>query len=98
MISADFKEQFRIHKSDINNSKVRCSVAKHLLNFCHSSTNKFKNLQVQLIEKVSVQIDCDIDKVLWEREEYWHAQLFTLSHELNNPNARYALNRRAYKK
>ena len=46
-----FKERFRIHKSDANTGKIRFGVAKHLLNVCHSSTSKLKNLQVQLIEK-----------------------------------------------
>ena len=55
-------------------------------------------LQVQLIEKVSVQNDDDIDKVLWERKNYWQAQLFTLSHGLNIPNEWYALNRTGYRK
>ena len=48
-------------------------MANHLLNVCRSSASKFKYLQVQLIEKVSVQNDEDIDKVLWEREKYWQA-------------------------
>ena len=42
-----FKERFRIHKSDVNTSKVRCGVANHLLNVCKS-----EYLQVQLIEQV----------------------------------------------
>ena len=46
-------------------------MANHLLNVCRSSTSKFEYLQVQLIEKVSVQNDDDIDKVLWEREKYF---------------------------
>ena len=54
----------RIHKSDINTDKVRCGVASHLFNVCRSSASKFKYLQVQLIEKVSVQNDDDIEKVL----------------------------------
>ena len=81
-----FKERFRIRKSQIKTGKIRCGLANHLLNFCCSSTSKFENLQVQLIVKVSVQNDDDINKVLWEREKYWQAQLFTLSHGLNNPN------------
>ena len=64
-----FKEQFRIHKSDINTGKVRCGVANHLLNVCRSSAGKFEYLQVKLIEKVSVYYG--IDKVLLEREKYW---------------------------
>ena len=76
-----FKERFRIHKSDINTVKIRCGFANHCLNIFRSSTSKFDYyLQVQLIEKVSVQNDDDIDKVLWEREKYWQVQLFNLSH------------------
>ena len=94
-----FKERFRIHKSDIKTGKVKCAVANHLLNVCHFSGSKFEYLQVQLIEKkVSIQNDDYIDRVLREREKYWQAQLFTLSHGLNNPNERYALNRRGYRK
>ena len=52
-----FKERFRIPKSDTNTGKIRCGVANHLLNVCHSSTSKFEYFQVQLIEKVSVQKD-----------------------------------------
>ena len=51
-------------------------VTNHLLNVCRSSASKFKYLQIQFIEKVSVQNDDDIDKVLWEREKYWEVQLF----------------------
>ena len=40
----------------------------------------------------------DVDKVLGEREKYWQAQLFTLTHRLNNVNERYALNRQGYRK
>ena len=70
----------------------------HLLNVRHSSASKFEYLHVQLIEKVFVQNDDDIDKVLWERKKYWQVQLFTLSHGLNNLNEWYALDRRDYRK
>ena len=59
-----FKERFRIHKSDINTGKVRCGVANHLLNVCHSEGNKFEYLQIQLIEQVSVNNCKNIDKML----------------------------------
>ena len=75
-----FKQRFRIHKSDIKIGKIRCGVVNHILNVCHSSTSKFEYLQVQLIEKVSVQNDDDIEKVLWKRENYWQAQLLTALH------------------
>ena len=61
-----FKERLRIHKSNINTGKVRRGVASHLLS---RSASQFEYLQVQLIEKVSVQNDDDIDKVLLEREK-----------------------------
>ena len=80
------KERFRIHKSDVNTGKVRCCVANRVLNVCRYSAGKFEYLQDILIEKVSVQNDNNIDKVLWERGKYWQAQLSTLSHGLNNPN------------
>ena len=59
-----FKEIFKVHKSDINNVKVRCGVANHLFNVCGSSASKFEYLQGQLIEKCSVQNDDDVHKVL----------------------------------
>ena len=93
-----FKERLRNHKSDINTDKKRCGVANHLFNIYCSSAGKFEYLQVQLIEKFSVEIDDDIDKVLWENEKYCQAQLFTLSDRLNNPNKWYALNGRGYRK
>ena len=68
-------------------------MANHLLNVCRSSASEFEYLQVQLIEKSSLQNDDDIDKILWEKEKYCQAQLFTLSHNLSNPNEWYALNK-----
>ena len=47
---------------------------------------------MQFIENVLVRGGEDADKVLWEREKYWQAQLFTLTHGLNNMNECYALN------
>ena len=93
-----FKERFRIHKSDINTGKVRCGVANHLLNVCHSEGNKFEYLQIQLIEQVFVNNSKNIDNTLWEREKYWQAQLFTLTHGLNSPNEWYAKNKQVYRK
>ena len=44
--------------------KVRCGVANHRLNVCHSEGNKFEYLQIQLIEQVSVNNSKNIDKML----------------------------------
>ena len=48
---------------------------------------------MQLIEHVLVREGEDADKVLWEREKYWQAQLFTLANGLNKMNECYAVNR-----
>ena len=96
--ATDFKERFRIQKSDINTGKIRADVANHLLNVCLSSTSNFEYLQKQRIENVSVQNGDNIEKMLWEREKYWEAQLFTLNHGLNNHKEWNALNRRGYRK
>ena len=75
-----FKERFRIHQSDINTAKVKCGVASHLSNVCKSAICKTQYLQVQLIEQVFARKGEDIDKILWEKEKYWQAQIFTLTH------------------
>ena len=96
--ATSFKERFWIHKSDINTGKFRCGVANHLLNVCKSAICKTEYLQVQLIEQVFARKGEDIDKILWEREKYWQAQLFTLTHGLNSISEWYAINRRGYRK
>ena len=53
---------------------------------------------MQLIEHVLVKEGEDDDKVLWEREKYWQAEPFTLTHGLNSMNEWYALNRIGYRK
>ena len=75
---------------------VRCGVANHLLNVSKSAICKTEYLQVQLIEQVFVRKVEVIDKILWEREKYWEAQLFTLTHGLNSISEWYAINRRGY--
>ena len=35
----------------------------------------------------------DMDKILWEREKYRQAQLFTLTHGSNSINGWYAVNK-----
>ena len=93
-----FKERWRIHKSGINTGKVRCGVPNHLLSVRKSAICKTEYLQVQLIKQIFARKGEDIDKILWEREKYWKAQLFTLTHGLNSINEWYAINRRGYRK
>ena len=90
-----FRQRFQIHKNDINTGKIRCGVTSHLLNVCKSATCETEYLQVQLIEHVLVRDGENADKVLWEREKYWQAQLFTLANGLHKMNEWYALNRQA---
>ena len=63
------KNNLEFIKKDINTGKVRCSVLNHLLNVCRSSAIKFEYLQVQLIEKVSVQNDHNIDHKFCGKEQ-----------------------------
>ena len=67
--------------------------SKPPFNVCKSATCKTEYLQVKLIEYVFVREGEDVDKVLWEMKKYWQAQLFTLTHGLNNMNEWYALNK-----
>ena len=56
-------------------------VAKHFL-VCCTCEGKFDNLKIQLKESVNVPNNL-LEQKLWQREIYWQAQLFTLSHGLN---------------
>ena len=61
--------------SGINTGKVRCGVANHLLNVRQSSASNFEYLQVQLIEKVSVQNDDELDSFVGKRNSGKHNYL-----------------------
>ena len=50
----NFKERFRVHKSDIKTGKIKCGVAKHFINVC-STPGKLDNLRVQVIEQVQCE-------------------------------------------
>ena len=70
-----------------------CGVAKHFINTCNSAGN-LTNLKIQVIESLN---ETSNNKI-WQREKYWQAQLFTLSHGLNSPYEWYNTNRRGYRK
>ena len=53
---------------------------------------------MQLTEHLFVKESEDLDKVSWESEKYQQAQLFTLTHRLNNMNEWYALNKQGHRK
>ena len=55
----------------------------HYLEYCISG-GKFDNLKIQLTESVKVFGNL-LGQKLWQFEEHWQGQLFTLSHGLNSP-------------
>ena len=94
--ATSFKERFRVHKSDINTHKIRCGVVKHFTSSCNLD-NTLSNLKVQLIECLDGNVE-DLEGKLWQREKYWQAQLFTMSHGLNSLQDWYSTNRKGYRK
>ena len=92
----DFKSRFRIHKSDIKTKKDRCGTARHLNTKCTDSSNPHKFLKIQVIE--SVQCDYNLEGKLWERERYWHCQLFTNTHGMNSVSDLYSTKRKGCRK
>ena len=88
----NFKNRFRVHKSDIKTNKDRCGTAQHFNDKCCDSVNPHIYLQVQLIEQI-VGSDCIEDR-LWDREKYWQSQLFTTTHGMNSPLDLYSRQRK----
>ena len=55
-------------------------------------------MNVQIIEQVFNNNQFSIEDLLWEREKYWLAQLFTNLHGMNNINNLYSVKRKGYRK
>ena len=94
----NFKQRFGIHKSDIKTSKDRCSTKRHFNNKCCSANNNHIYLKIQIIEQVFNNNQFSIEDLLWEREKYWQAQLFTNLYGLNNINDLYNMKKKGYRK
>ena len=92
----NFKSRFRVHKSDINTGKDRLGVVKHVLTKC-TDVGRLENIEIHLIEQVE-KGDYDVEGKLWCREQYWQAQLFTLSHGMNSTWDCYSTNRKEYRR
>ena len=58
----------------------------------------FNNLKIQIIEQVFKSNQFSIENLLWEREKYWQAQLFTNLYGMNNINDLYSTKRKDYRK
>ena len=95
----NFKQRFRIHKSDIKTNKDRCGTARHFNNVCCHPSNPHFYLKVQLIEQV---LCSDADKVIevirWEREKYWQSQLFINVYGMNSVSDLYSRKRKGLRK
>ena len=89
------KARFRIHKRDIKTNKERCGTARYFNTKCSDIKNPHTFLQVQLTELVVS--DLDLENKLWEREKYWHCQLFTNTHGMNSVSDLYANKRKEYR-
>ena len=97
--ASNFKNRFRIHKSDIKTKKDRCGTSNHFNEKCVSSPNIHGFLQVQIIEHVvNTTTNNKIDNILWSREKYWQSQLFTLTHGMNSMNELYCKKRKGHRK
>ena len=59
---------------------------RHFNNTCCSPNNKHAYLKTQIIEQVFNNNQFSIEDLLWEREKYWQAQLFTNLYGMNNIN------------
>ena len=94
----NFKQRFRIHKSDIKTNKDRFGTARHFNNKCCSPNNNHVYLKIQIIEQVFNNSQFCIEDLLWEREKYWQAQLLTNLYGLNNINDLYNMKKKGYRK
>ena len=92
-----FKTRFRIHKSDIKTKKDRCGTARHFNNKCCHS-NPFMYLKVQIIEEIYCENSNIVEDLLWEREKYWQAQLFTNTKGMNSISDLYSFKRKGCRK
>ena len=95
--ATNFKNRFRIHKSDIKTNKHRCGTAKHFNGMCNNDNNIFQFLSVQIIEQVCRNAP-NFEEILWHREKYWQSQLFTTTHGINSVTDLYCSKRKGYRK
>ena len=95
--ATNFKNRFRIHKSDIKTNKDRCGTAKHFNGMCKNDNNIFQFLSVQIIEQVCSNAT-NIEEILRHREKYWQSQLFTTSHGMSSLTDLHCSKRKGYRK
>ena len=81
----NFKQKFRISKSDIKINKQRCGTAGHFNNQCCSPNTKHAYLKVKIIEHVFNNNQCTIEDLLRKQE-------------INNINDLYSMKKKGYRK
>ena len=85
-------------KSNIKTTKDLCGTARHFNDKCCSSNNKNAYLKIQIIEQGFNNNQFSIQDLLWEREKYWQAQLFSNLYVINNINDLYNMKKMAFEK
>ena len=94
--AVNFKNRFRVHKSDIKTNKDRCGTAQHFNNKCRHPHNPHAYLQVQIIEQINTTSDSE--ETLWHREKYWQCQLFVNTLGMNSVSDLYCKQRKGCRK
>ena len=94
--AVNFKNRFRVHKSDIKTNKDRCGTARHFNNKCRHPHNPHAYLQVQIIEQINTTSDSE--ETLWHREKYWQCQLFVNTLGMNSVSDLYCKQRKGSRK
>ena len=74
----NFKDRFRVRKSDIKTGKTSCDAAKHFIMTC-STQDKFEDIRIKLIENVHCDNISKLESMLWQREKDWQTQLIAVS-------------------
>ena len=64
----NFKQRFRINKSDIKTNRDRCGTARHFNNKCCSPDHKHGYLKVQITEQVFNNNQLISEDLLWEKK------------------------------
>ena len=84
-----FKNRFRIHKSDIRTKEDRCGTARNFNNKCCHSSNPFV---------YCIYNDCDIEDILCDRKKYWQSPLFTNVKVMDSISDLYSVKRKGCRK
>ena len=94
--ATNFKNCFRIHKSDIKTNKDRCGMAQNFHGMCKNDNNIFQFWSVQINEQVSSNTT-NIEVILWHRKKICQSQSFTSTHGMNSLTDLYCSKRKGYR-